>query len=135
MTGPFDTTPFRNFQVSPISLILKKNSNKFRTIFYLSYPKSGSTGISCSISKKDYSLQYVKIDDAIEGIQRFGKGCFLEKTDIESAFRLVFVHPDEYELLGMYWRRIIITIRFSLFGYGVPQPSSINFRIHSNGFC
>ena len=47
--GPFDTPPFKNFQVSPIGLVPKKNSNKFRTIFYLSYPKSGSTSINCSI--------------------------------------------------------------------------------------
>lgn len=103
MAGPFDTPPFKNFQVSPIGLVPKKNSNKFRTIFHLSYPKSGSTSINCSISKEDYSLQYVRIDDAIEGIQRFGQSCFLAKTDIESAFRLVPVHPDDYELLGMYW--------------------------------
>ena len=43
------------------------------------------------------------VDDAIEGIKRFGPGCFLAKTDIESAFRLVPVHPDDYELLGMCW--------------------------------
>ena len=103
MAGPFDTTPFQNFQVSPIGLVRKKNSNKFRTIFHLSYPKSGSTSINFSISKEDFSLQYVTIDDAIEGIKRYGPGCFLAKTDIESAFRLIPIHPDEYELLGMCW--------------------------------
>ena len=34
---------------------------------------------------------------------RFGPGSFLAKTDIESAFRLIPVHPDDYELLGMKW--------------------------------
>ena len=33
----------------------------------------------------------------------FGQGCFLAKMDIESAFRLIPVHPDDYELLGMFW--------------------------------
>jgi hypothetical protein len=103
IAGPFDSPPFKNFQVSPIGLVPKKNSNKFRTIFHLSYPKSGSTSINCSIPKEDYSLQYVRIDDAIEGIKQFGAGCFLAKTDIESAFRLVPIHPDDYELLGMCW--------------------------------
>lgn len=28
---------------------------------------------------------------------------FLAKTDIESTFRLIPVHPDGYELLNMYW--------------------------------
>ena len=103
MAGPFDTPPFQNFQISPIGLVPKKNSDKFRTIFHLSYPKSGSTSINSGISKEDFSLQYVTIDDAIEGIKRFGPGSFLAKTDIESAFRLIPVHPDDYELLGMKW--------------------------------
>ena len=100
---PFDTPPFTNFQVSPIGLVPKKNSDKFRTIFHLSFPKSGTTSINSSIPKEDFSLQYVTIDNAIEGIKRFGQGCFLAKTDIESAFRLIPVHPDDYELLGMFW--------------------------------
>ncbi len=110
MAGPFDTPPFENFQVSLIGLVAKKNSNKFRTIFHLSYPKSGSSSINYGISKEDFSLQYVTIDDAIKGIKRLGPGCFLAKTDIESAFRLIPIHPSDYELLGMYWvGNIIIT--------------------------
>ena len=103
VAGPFETPPFPNFQVSPIGLVPKKNSKKFRTIFHLSFPKSGSTSINASISKDDFSLQHVTINTGIQGIKRFGHGCFLAKTDIESAFRLIPVHPDDYELLGMYW--------------------------------
>ena len=103
VAGPFDNPPFPNFQVSPIGLVPKKHSHKFRTIFHLSFPKTGVSSINYSISQDDFSLQYVTIDDAIEGIKRFGHGCFLAKTDIESAFRLIPVHPDDYELLGMCW--------------------------------
>ena len=102
--GPFDTPPFSNFQVLPIGLVPKKNSGKFRTIFHLSYPQSGSSSINYHISKEDFSLQYVTIDDAINGIQLNGPGCFLAKTDIESAFRLIPIHPNDYELLGMCWK-------------------------------
>ena len=102
--GPFDTPPFSNLQVSPIGLVPKKNSGKFRTIFHLSYPKSGSSSINYHISKEDFGLQYVTIDDAISGIQLNGPGCFLAKTDIELAFRLIPIHPNDYELLGMYWK-------------------------------
>jgi len=104
MADLFYTPQFKNFQVSPICLVPKKNSNKFRTIFHLSYPKSGSTSINCSIPKEDYSLQYVRIDDAIQGIKEFSVGCFFAKTDIESAFRFVPVLPEDYELLGMCWQ-------------------------------
>ena len=100
--GPFTEPPLKNFQVSPIGLVPKKHSNKYRTIFHLSYPKSGCS-INSSINKEDFSLTYVTIDDAIQAIQQLGEGAFLAKTDIESAFRLIPVHPDDWELLGMQW--------------------------------
>ena len=103
VAGPFPNPPFPNFQVSPIGLVPKKHSEKFRTIFHLSFPKSGVTSINYSISKDNHSLQYITIDNAIEGILSLGKGCFLAKTDIESAFRLIPIKPSDYELLGMFW--------------------------------
>jgi len=69
----------------------------------LSFPKSGNTSINHFISKEDHSLQYITIDNAIEGILRLGQGCFLAKTDIESAFRLIPLKPSDYELFGMFW--------------------------------
>ena len=103
VAGPFPRPPLPNFQVSPIGLVPKKHTAKFRTIFHLSFPKSGETSINSSISKEDFSLQYITIDNAIQGILRLGQGCFLAKTDIESAFRLVPLRPLDYELFGMYW--------------------------------
>lgn len=79
----------------------KKHSNKFRTIFRLSFPKPGVTSINYSISKEDHSLQYITIDNAIQGILRRGRGCFIAKT--ESAFRLIPLKPSDYELFGMFW--------------------------------
>ena len=66
VAGPFETPPFPSFQVSPIGLVPKKKSKKFRTIFHLSFPKSGSTSVNASISKDDFSLQYVTIDTDIK---------------------------------------------------------------------
>ena len=74
--GPFDTPPFPNFQVSPIGLVPKKNSNKFRSIFHLSYLKSGSNSINSNISKEDFSLQYVTIDDAIKVFNALAQAVF-----------------------------------------------------------
>ena len=36
-------------------------------------------------------------------IKRFGSGCFMAKTDIKSAFRIIPIHPTDFELLGMKW--------------------------------
>ena len=101
--GPFRSPPFENFQVSPIGLVPKKHSDKFRAIFHLSFPKSGNSSINHFIDKDDFSLQYITIDKAISAIQRFGSDCSMAKTDIESAFRLFPVHPRDWELLGMSW--------------------------------
>lgn len=103
VAGPFPSPPLPNFQMSPIGLVPKKHSTKFRTIFHLSFPKSGETSINSSIPKEDFSLQYITIDNAINGILGLGQGCFLAKTDIESAFRLIPLRPSDYELFGMYW--------------------------------
>ena len=101
--GPFSTPSFNNFQVSPIGLVSKNHSDKFQTIFHLSYPKSGTSSINFCIEKDDFSLQCITIDNATAAIQKFGRGCYMGKTDIQSAFRLIPVHPDDWELLGMFW--------------------------------
>ena len=41
--------------------------------------------------------------DAIKLIQQHGPGCFLAKTNIESAFKIVPIHPSDYHLLGLAW--------------------------------
>jgi hypothetical protein len=48
-------------------------------------------------------LNYITIDNAIEGILAHGQGCFLAKTDVDSAFRLIPLRPSDYELFGMFW--------------------------------
>ena len=101
--GPFSSSPFENFHVSPIGLVPKKHSDTFRTIFHLSFPKSGNSSINQFIARDDFSFQYITIDNAISAIQGFGSDYFMANTDIESAFRLFPVHPDDWELLGMFW--------------------------------
>ena len=99
--GPFTNPPFANLQVSPIGIVPKKHSDNFRTIFHLSFPKTGES-INSFIEKDDFSLQYIKIDDAIAALIRLGRGTYRAKTDIESAFRQFPVHPEDWALLGMY---------------------------------
>ena len=99
--GPFTNPPFANLQVSSIGIVPKKHSDKFRTIFHLSFPKTGES-INSFIEMDDFPLQYIEIDDAIAALIRLGRGTYLAKTDIESAFRQFPVHPEDWELLGMY---------------------------------
>ena len=50
------------------------------------------------------SVKYATIDEAIQLIKSAGPGCFLAKTDVKNAFRIIPIHPDDYGLLGMQWR-------------------------------
>ena len=49
------------------------------------------------------SVSYANIKDAIRFIKKAGHGCFLAKTDIQSAFRIIPINPKDYHLLGMKW--------------------------------
>ena len=91
--GPFLFPPFANFQVCPIGAIPKKHSSEWRTIFHLSYPKHRLTSVNAHIPPEDYSLQYIKVDNAIAILQDLGQNCFMSKLDIKVAFRNIPVHP------------------------------------------
>ena len=114
--GPFTSPPFKNFQIYPLGLVPKKNSTKWRTIFHLSYPKKSNTSVNANISAEQYSLQYVRIDDAIRILLKLGPNCFMAKTDVQSAFRNIPVHPEDWELLGMKWRGLYFFDRVLPFG-------------------
>ena len=49
-------------------------------------------------------MQYMKVDNIINGIMSLGRGSLLAKFDMESTYRHVPVHSDDHYLLGMKWR-------------------------------
>jgi hypothetical protein len=101
VAGPFKAPPFGgNIIVSPIGLTPKKNSNEFRLIFDLSYPRNRS--INDGIDPSLCSVEYAHFDAAIQMVQKMGAGCSLFKVDIQSAFRLLPIHPEDFQLLGMF---------------------------------
>ena len=84
-----------------MGVIPKKHSNEWRTIYHLSYPEGYS--VNDHIPKDPYTLQYVRVDDAIRILKSLGPGSFMAKTDLKSAFRLILIHPDDWDLLGIHW--------------------------------
>ena len=54
--------------------------------------------------RRNRNVKYATIDDAVRLIKSLGKGCFLAKTDIKSAFRIIHVAPSDFPLLGMEWQ-------------------------------
>ena len=102
VAGPYPSPPLPNFQCHPVGVVPKKHSTDWRTIYHLSYPPGDS--INDHIPKDPFSLSYVRVDDAIHILQSLGKGAFMAKTDLKSAFRLIPIHPNDWSLLGIYWQ-------------------------------
>ena len=102
VAGPFTSSPLPHLQCHPVGVVPKKHSSEWRTIYHLSYPEGDS--INDHIPKDPYALQYVRVDDAIRILKSLGSGSFMAKTDLKSAFRLIPVHPDDWNLLGIYWK-------------------------------
>ena len=99
--GPFSTPPFDPFIISPIGIVPKKDSGKFRMIHDLSYPKNLDTSVNAHIPKEYCAVKYEDFDFVADLIVKNGRGCYIGKVDIESAFRIVPIHPSDYWLLGL----------------------------------
>ena len=66
------------------------------------------------------SLQYLRLDEVIRRIAETGWGTLLAKMDIESAYRMIPVHPQDRPLLGMQWKGGIFFDSRLLFGLRSP---------------
>ena len=101
VAGPFSTPPLSNFHSSPLGLVAKKEPGSFRIIHDLSFPigRSVNSGIPPECSK----VRYQTLDDALKIIVGLGGECLIAKADIESAYRIIPIHPDSVHLLGFTW--------------------------------
>ena len=102
LAGPFTAAPFRPFRVSPLGLVPKKTIGEFRLIHHLSFPRGSS--VNDGIATENTSVHYATVADAIRLIKLAGPGCFLAKTDVKNAFRIIPIRPSDHYLLGMKWR-------------------------------
>ena len=102
VAGPFFSPQLPNFQCHPICVVPKKHSTEWRTFYHLSYSPGDS--VNDHIPKDNYSLQYVRVDDAISILKSLGPGAYMAKSDLKSAFCIMPIHPDDWNLLGIYWQ-------------------------------
>lgn len=98
--GPFPSKP-NNLVCSPLAIIPKKEPNTFRLIHDLSYPKGQS--VNASIEKEHTKVMYDTIDIVVAKVKESGRNSLMAKTDIEDAFRMIPIHPDDRHLLGFSW--------------------------------
>ncbi|KAJ1119854.1 hypothetical protein NDU88_008039 [Pleurodeles waltl] len=101
VAGPFIHPPLSNFIVSPLGIVPKKEQGKYRLIHHLSFPKGSS--VNDYLEEGTCSVCYASFDEAVDLVRAAGLGALMAKADIESAFRLLPVHPSSFHLLGMQW--------------------------------
>ena len=99
---PFPQHLLPSIHTSPLGLVPKAHQvNKWRMICDLSSPTGSS--VNELVPSDLCSLRYASVDDAVNLIQRLGRGTQLVKLDIKDAYRIVPVHPSDYHL-GIKWR-------------------------------
>ena len=91
-----------NTQISPFGVIPKPHQpGKWRLIVDLSSPASYS--INDGIELELCSLHYLRLDEVLQAIVQSGRGTLLAKMDVESAYRMVPVHPQDRAHLAVQW--------------------------------
>ena len=104
MLGPFPPTfAAPELQLNRFGVIPKgHNSGKWRLIPDLSFPpgKSVNDGVDPTLC----SLTYTTVDQVAEIIANLGGAALMAKVDIESAYRLVPVHPHDCALQALQWQ-------------------------------
>ncbi len=95
--------PFPQFKCCPLALRETSTPGSYRLLHNLSYPYDDRS-VNLSIAQEHKTVKYATLSDAVHRIQELGPGCFLAKSDIKSAFRIVPLHPSQYLLMGFKWR-------------------------------
>lgn len=100
--GLFSAPPISNLYISRFGVIPKKHqSGKWHLILDLSSP--AGVRINDGIPKDPFTVQYMSVEDIIDGIMAYRCGTLMAKFDIKSAYCIVPVHPGDRFFLGMQW--------------------------------
>jgi hypothetical protein len=54
------------------------------------------------------TVQYTSFDKVLSTISEIGRGAELARMDILSTFRLLIIHPNEFELFDFHFKKSIL---------------------------
>ena len=126
MAGPFEKPPFDCFVQSPTGLVLKANGDS-RLIFHLSWSKDGKSSINDYIPKHFCTVKYNDLDQAVRPCMKAGKGCYMAKSDMKSAFRHLPVRKEDWCLIIMMARHPITGKKYFFAEKSMPFGHSISW--------
>lgn len=75
-------------------------------IQHLSFPLGNS--VNSYFDPELATVQYTSFDKVLSTISEIGRGAELARMDILSAFRLLILHPNEFELFGFHFKKSIL---------------------------
>lgn len=101
VAGLFDSTPNDNLIISPLGVVPKEETGKFRLIHHLSYPKV--TSVNDCMAEGSCFVSNASFNNAVALVCQAGPHAQLAKADLESVFMLIPVHHTSFHLLGMQW--------------------------------
>lgn len=67
----------------------------------LSSPASAS--VNNGISSEEFSMPYIKVDEIIRMVSKYGPGTLMAKFDVETAYHSIAVHRQVSLLNEMAW--------------------------------
>ncbi len=103
VAGPLDGSSRTVFHINRFGVIEKPHQpGKYRLIVDISYPEGHS--VNDGLEPELCTMKYTSVDTAVDRVLAHGRSTHLAKFDIESAYRIVPVHPDDRPLLGMEWK-------------------------------
>ncbi|KAM4748944.1 protein KTI12 homolog [Rhinophrynus dorsalis] len=117
MAGPSESPPLRDLIVSPLGVVPKREPGKFCLIQHLSYPEGHS--VNDAIDEAQCSVQYQSFEQALQLVIDAGPGALMAKLDIESAFRLLPLHPSSFRYMGCWFQGRYYVDRCLPMGYSV----------------
>ena len=97
--GPYTDVPFDHFIQSPVGLVPKDQGRKTQLIFHLSHPKGGTTSVNHNTPEEFTSVEYPQFDEAVRLCIEAGPNCYMAKSDLISAFRILCLHPKFWKYL------------------------------------
>ena len=99
--GPFQPCPA--WHINRVGVIPKGHTpGKWRMITDLSHPPAAN--VNDGINRELCTLSYITVEQVAAKLGELGRGALLAKVDIESAYRLVPIHPDDRPLLAIQWK-------------------------------
>ena len=98
--GPFEHIPFREYVQNPAGLVAKANGQT-RLIFHLSYDFHDYKSINHYTPKEQCLVKYRDFDQAVRLCTNAGRGAYMAKSDMKSAFRHLPIRPIDRKWLVM----------------------------------